>query len=107
MAVLTIKEVCERYQISQSALARRFGIPLRTVQDWHGSRRTPPEYVVRMIAEILDREAEDDKFCSALVEEIRNTWPDKSSEEIRAEVDAYKARKEAFMGAARKRLKDK
>ena len=58
MTVLTIKEVCERYQISQSALARRFGIPLRTVQDWHGGRRTPPEYVVRMIIELLDKEVE-------------------------------------------------
>lgn len=53
MDVLTIKEVCERHQISQSALARRFGIPLRTVQDWHSDRRKPPEYVVRMVVELL------------------------------------------------------
>ena len=58
MVALTIKEVCEQYQISQSALARRFDIPLRTVQDWHGGRRKPPEYVVRMIVELLDKEVE-------------------------------------------------
>ena len=53
---LTIKDICEKYQITQSALARRFGIPLRTVQDWHSDRRKPPEYVVRMIVEIFDNE---------------------------------------------------
>ena len=58
MDVLTIKEVCEQYQISQSALARRFDIPLRTVQDWHSDRRKPPAYVVRMLVELLDKEVE-------------------------------------------------
>ena len=58
MAVLTIREVCEQYQISQSALARRFGIPLRTVQDWHSDRRKPPEYVVRMVVELLEHDAQ-------------------------------------------------
>lgn len=58
MAVLTIKEVCEQYQIGQTALARHFGIPLRTVQDWHSGRSKPPEYVVRMIIELLDKEVE-------------------------------------------------
>lgn len=35
MAELTIKELCEEFNIGQSALARRFKIPLRTVQHWH------------------------------------------------------------------------
>lgn len=50
---MTIKELCERYSISQTTLAKRFGIPLRTVQDWHSGRRTPPDYVVTMIDELL------------------------------------------------------
>lgn len=55
---MTIKEICEKYGYSQTALAKRFGIPLRTVQDWHGERRTPPEYVVNMIIALLDIERE-------------------------------------------------
>ena len=51
-----IAEICERFGLSQTALAKRFGIPLRTVQDWHAGRRTPPGYVVGMIIEILERE---------------------------------------------------
>lgn len=50
---MTIKDLCERYCLSQTALAKRFGIPLRTVQDWHAGRRTPPDYVVAMMDELL------------------------------------------------------
>ena len=53
---MTIKDICIKYGISQTFLSQRFGIPLRTVQDWHGERRTPPEYVIRMIVELLERD---------------------------------------------------
>lgn len=53
-----IAQICERYGLSQTAMAKRFGIPLRTVQDWHAGRRTPPDYVVRMIVELLDKDTE-------------------------------------------------
>lgn len=55
---MTIKEICEKYKISQSGLARRFGIPLRTVQGWYLGERKPPEYVVGMINELLQVDAE-------------------------------------------------
>ena len=51
---MTIKDICAKYGFSQTALAKRFGIPLRTVQDWYSERRTPPEYVVSMMLEILE-----------------------------------------------------
>ena len=51
----TIKDICTEYSLSQTALANRFGIPLRTVQDWYAGRRTPPDYVVKMMLEILDK----------------------------------------------------
>lgn len=53
---MTIKEICEKYGIGQSALARRFGIPIRTVQQWYAGDRKPPAYVVAMIKEILETE---------------------------------------------------
>lgn len=52
----TIKELCTEYGLSQTALAQRFQIPLRTVQDWHGERRTPPDYVVKMMDELLQHD---------------------------------------------------
>ena len=50
---MTTKEICEMYGLSQTELAKRFGIPLRTVQDWYGGRRNPPDYVVAMMDELL------------------------------------------------------
>ena len=38
--------------LSQTGLARRYGIPLRTVQDWAGGRRNPPGWVRLMLAEL-------------------------------------------------------
>ena len=49
----TIKDLCTEYGLGQTALARRFGIPLRTVQNWHAGVRIPPDYVVRMMDELL------------------------------------------------------
>lgn len=54
----TIKELCEEYGLSQTALAKRFDIPLRTIQDWYAGRRTPPDYVVRMMDELLRAKSE-------------------------------------------------
>lgn len=63
MTEKTIKKLCEAYGISQTALARRFDIPLRTVQDWHAGRRKPPAYVVNMLTDLLeyDRKAKESK----------------------------------------------
>ena len=52
---MTIKEICEKYNLTQTALAKRFEIPLRTVQDWYGGRRNPPDYVVKMMIELLEK----------------------------------------------------
>ena len=51
---MTIKEICEKYGITQTVLAKRFGIPLRTVQNWAGGQRSAPDYVIRMIIELLE-----------------------------------------------------
>lgn len=51
-----IAALCERYGLSQTALAKKFDIPLRTVQDWHAGRRKAPDYVVSMMTRLLDLE---------------------------------------------------
>ena len=51
-----IAQICKDYGLSQTALAKRFGIPLRTIQNWHAGVRVPPEYVVRMMIEILNHD---------------------------------------------------
>lgn len=49
----TIPELIKKYGMTQTGFARRFNIPLRTVQDWCGGRRECPPYVIAMAAEIL------------------------------------------------------
>lgn len=52
-----IAQICERYGLSQTVLAKKFEIPLRTVQDWHAGRRKAPDYVVKMIDRLLQPES--------------------------------------------------
>ena len=54
----TIKDICKAYGLSQAELSRKYGIPIRTVEDWHAGRRTPPAYVVNMLSDLLDYERE-------------------------------------------------
>ena len=52
--VTPIRDICEQYELTQAGLAKRFGIPIRTVEQWCTGKRRPPEYVVRMIRTILE-----------------------------------------------------
>lgn len=49
----TVRELIERYGLTQSAFARRFNIPLRTVQGWCLGERDCPPYLIAMAAELL------------------------------------------------------
>lgn len=57
---MTIKDICDRYGLTQTALSKRFGIPLRTVQGWHIGERKPPDYVVKLMLEILENDIKKD-----------------------------------------------
>ena len=39
--------------LSQSKFAARFGISVRTLQQWEQGKSAPPDYVVRMMAYII------------------------------------------------------
>lgn len=52
----TIKDICTEYKLTQTELSKWFEIPLRTVQDWYGGRRNPPDYVVKMMVRIIELE---------------------------------------------------
>lgn len=56
---MSIKDICEKYGLSQTALAKRFGIPLRTVQNWAGGQRSAPDYVVNMMVELLEKDKKE------------------------------------------------
>ncbi|MBR5369108.1 MAG: helix-turn-helix domain-containing protein [Lachnospiraceae bacterium] len=45
-----ICELRESINMSRKEFSEHTGIPIRTLEDWEAGRRTPPEYVPRLIA---------------------------------------------------------
>ena len=52
-----IKELRESVGMSRKEFSEHTGIPVRTLEDWEATRRTPPEYIPRLIAYQLKYEA--------------------------------------------------
>lgn len=44
-----ILELRKETGLNRAEFSQHFGIPLRTVEDWEAGRRTPPEYIPRLI----------------------------------------------------------
>ena len=51
-----IKELRKKTGLSQSKFSAKFGIPVRTLQQWEQGISAPPEYLIRMIAYIIQLE---------------------------------------------------
>ena len=50
---MTFQSLLEKSGLRLIDLADRFGIPYRTLQNWHSGVRQAPQYVINMMAEIL------------------------------------------------------
>lgn len=59
--VPTVKEIIQSTGMTQTAFAKKFCIPLRTVQDWCGGRRQCSDYIIKMIENILENEKEEEE----------------------------------------------
>lgn len=53
VAHMSVRDICKAARLSQTALAQRFCIPYRTVQNWCGDVNKCPDYVRLMMAECL------------------------------------------------------
>lgn len=47
---IIIKELREQTGLNRKAFSEWTGIPVRTLEDWEAGRRTPPEYIPRLIS---------------------------------------------------------
>ena len=56
-----IKELRKKTGLSQSKFSAKFGIPVRTLQQWEQGISAPPEYLVRMMAYIMQLEENGQK----------------------------------------------
>ena len=44
-----IKELRKSAGMTRKEFSEHMGIPIRTLEDWEAARRTPPEYIPRLI----------------------------------------------------------
>lgn len=52
---MTIKEAREAKGISRAELSRALGIPKRTLENWDAGTRKPPDWLVKLIVEKIER----------------------------------------------------
>lgn len=45
-----IRDLREGTGLSRKEFSNHIGIPIRTLEDWEAGRRTPPEYIPRLIS---------------------------------------------------------
>lgn len=55
---MTFQELLDRSEMRMTEMSARFGIPYRTLQDWKAGVRKAPQYVIDMMAELLDHDKE-------------------------------------------------
>ena len=46
---MTIKEIRKACGMTQAEMAKQLNIPLRTIENWDGGQRKPPDYVLELI----------------------------------------------------------
>lgn len=52
-----IRTLRDQSGMTRKQFSEHLGIPLRTIEDWEAGRRTPPEYMPRLIGYQLKYEA--------------------------------------------------
>lgn len=48
-----VKEIRKKTGLSQDKFAQRYGIPVRTLQNWEQEYREPPAYVIAMLERLI------------------------------------------------------
>lgn len=50
---MDVKGIRKLSGLSQTAFAKRYDIPLRTLQSWEGGEREPASYILKMLERIV------------------------------------------------------
>ena len=53
----TLKEIRTLLGISRAELSRRYGIPVRTLEDWEAGKRIPPEWLMKLLERVIKEDA--------------------------------------------------
>lgn len=44
-----LKDLRKKYGLTQKELSEKLGIPQRTIENWEGGQRKPPQWVINLI----------------------------------------------------------
>lgn len=79
----TIKELMQEYNLTITEFALLFDVPFRSVQKWANGERTPPDYLVKLMEEKLERLTPEEREIIILTR--KETWKEtkKILEEIK------------------------
>lgn len=50
------REIVAQTGLSLAKFAERYEIPLRSVENWSGGQRTAPDYVIKLLARVVDED---------------------------------------------------
>lgn len=53
-----IKDIRYLTGLSQNKFAQKYGIPIRTIENWESGSRVPPEYVIRLLGKVVRADLE-------------------------------------------------
>lgn len=58
---MTSKEIRDILGISRAEFSRRYGIPIRTLENWDAGKNTPPEWVANLLERVVRLDKDDTK----------------------------------------------
>ncbi len=77
-----IRELRESIGLTRKEFSEHIGIPVRTLEDWEAGRRTPPEYVPRLISYQLKYEELLQKVSTEGMEDNHQEKKEDSNERL-------------------------
>lgn len=54
---MTTKEIRDLLGISRAEFARRYEIPIRTIENWDSGQSKPPEWVLKLLERVVKEDA--------------------------------------------------
>ena len=59
---MIVRNLCEELGgISRAEFSRRYGIPVRTLEDWDAGKSRPAEWVLNLLKRVVREDADDTK----------------------------------------------
>ena len=56
---MTYNDIVTTYNVKNSQIAERYGIPMRTLQQWAKGTRVPPEWAVKLLERALEADEKE------------------------------------------------